>query len=264
MPRFSANGASIHYEMEGPENGRVVTMSHSLSAHSGMWAPQVPALVARGYRVLRFDTRGHGQSNARDGPYSLEMLADDAAGLLRSLGIGKTHFVGLSMGGMIGQTLALKRPELLRTLVLCDTASGYPPESAGLWKDRIAAAQANGLAAGVEGTMDRWFSPGFMASGAPVLDAVRTMIRNTPVPGYVGCCHAISALDLTERLSGIDIPTLIIVGEDDPGTPVAMSRIMHERIAGSELVILPVARHLSNLEDVEGFNAALLDFLGRH
>ena len=264
MPRVSANGISTYYEIEGPENGPVVTLSHSLAAHSGMWAPQMPALVARGYRVLRYDTRGHGQTEAPDGPYSLEMLADDAAALLQALGVAKTHFVGLSMGGMIGQTLALRRPELLRTLTLCDTSSGYPPEAAALWQDRIAAAEANGMEPNVEPTIERWFSPGFVLSNRPVIDSVRAMIRNTPVKGYVGCSHAIARLALTDRLSGITVPTLIIVGEDDPGTPVAMSRTIHERIAGSELVILPTARHLANMETADRFNEALLGFLARH
>lgn len=264
MPKLSANGIAIHYELTGPENGPVVTMSHSLAAHSGMWAPQVPALVGRGYRVLRYDTRGHGQSEVPAGPYTLEMLAEDVIALLQGLGIAKTHFVGLSMGGMIGQTLALMRPDLLHSLVLCDTSSGYPPEAAAQWQERIAAAKAHGLEPNVEPTLERWFSPGFAADNRALMDTVRAMIRNTPVEGFVGCCHAIAKLDLTERISDIRTPTLIIVGEDDPGTPVAMSRTIQERIEGSELVVIPVARHLSNMEAVEPFNAALLDFLGRH
>ena len=264
MPKISANGIGIHYEIEGPTDGPVVTMSHSLSAHSGMWAPQVPALTGRGYRVLRYDTRGHGQTDVPEGPYSLDTLADDAAALLRALGIAKTHFVGLSMGGMIGQTLALKHPQLLRTLTLCDTSSGYPADASAMWEDRISAAEKMGLEPGVETTIERWFSPGFAADSRVVVDSVRAMIRATPVRGYVGCCHAISKLDVTPRLSEIKVPTLVIVGEDDPGTPVAMSRTIQQGITGSELVILPVARHLANTEAVEGFNQALLDFLGRH
>lgn len=264
MASVKANGISVRYRFDGPEGGPVVTMSHSLSANIDMWEPQVAALTDAGYRVLRYDTRGHGGTDVPEGPYSLDTLAQDAAALLQALGIAKTHFVGLSMGGMIGQTLALARPDLLRTLTLCDTASGYPPEAVAMWQDRIAGAEKNGLEPGVETTMDRWFSPGFVAGNKAVCDKVRAMIRATPVKGYIGCCHAISKLAATPNLPKIKTPTLIIVGEDDPGTPVAMSRTIQQGIAGSELVILPVARHLSNMETVKEFNAALLAFLRRH
>lgn len=262
MPRVSANGIAINYEIEGREGAPVVTMSHSLSANLRMWDPQMQALVGR-YRVLRYDTRGHGASEVPAGPYSLEMLADDAVGLLNSLGIKQTHFVGLSMGGMIGQTLGLRYPDRILSLTLADTASSYDPEAAKVWQQRIESARKNGLAPNVEPTIERWFSPGFIENQPATIDKVREMIRATPVEGYVGCSQAISQLDLTGRLGDIRAPTLVVVGEDDPGTPVAASRIIYDNIAGSELVILPVARHLSNIEDPVGFNAALINFLTR-
>lgn len=255
-----ANGISVRYADEGPKDAPAVVMSHSLSAELAMWAPQAAALTDR-YRVIRYDTRGHGGTEVPAGPYTLDMLADDAFGLCDALGLDKPHWVGLSMGGMIGQTAALKEPDRFRSLTLADTASGYPPEAASMWSDRIAAARADGLAAGVEGTMDRWFSPTFMATGAPVLDEVRGMIANTPVEGYCGCVAAISQLNLTDRLGEISAPTLVICGEDDPGTPLAMSEIIRDGVPGAALAVLPVARHLSNLEDVDGFNGALAAFL---
>ena len=259
----SVNGTRIAYTIDGPDGAPWLTMSHSLSANGSMWDPQMPALTDA-YRVLRFDTRGHGGSDAPAGEYTLDMLADDAIALWDDLGIETTHYCGLSMGGMIGQTLALKAPDRLRTLVLCDTASGYPAEARAQWGERIAAARANGMAASIDATIDRWFSPGFVKRDPATIDKVRAMIAATPVNGYCGCGAAIAQLTLTERLGEIEVPTLVIVGEDDPGTPVAMSETIRDGIAGAELVVLPVARHLSNMEDVAGFNAALRSFLDKH
>jgi len=254
------NGTRIAYRFDGPAGAPVLTMSHSLSADHSMWDPQLPALTDA-YRVLRFDTRGHGASAVPAGEYTLGQLADDVIGLWDALGIENTHYCGLSMGGMIGQTLALKAPERLKSLVLCDTASAYPPEAQAMWAERIKAAQANGLAAGVDATIDRWFSPGFVERAPDVIEGVRRMIAATPVDGYCGCGAAISRLNLTHRLGEIATPTLVICGEDDPGTPLAMSEVIRDGIPGANLVVLPVARHLSNIEDVAGFNAALRTFL---
>jgi 3-oxoadipate enol-lactonase len=264
MVEFAAvNGTRIAYTLDGPAGAPVLTMSHSLSADHSMWDPQMPALTDA-YRVLRFDTRGHGASDAPAGEYTLDQLAADVIGLWEHLGIASTHFCGLSMGGMIGQTLALKAPKFLRTLVLCDTASSYPPAAQAMWAERIVAAKANGLEAGIDGTIDRWFSPGFVARAPEVIAGVKRMIAATPVDGYCGCGAAISRLSLTDRLGEIRTPTLVICGEDDPGTPLAMSEVIRDGIAGAELVVLPEARHLSNMEAVAGFNTALRGFLDRH
>lgn len=260
--RITANGISIHYTLNGPASGHVVTLSHSLATTLGMWEPQVSALAAR-YRVLRYDTRGHGGTDAPGGPYSLDQLAEDAVALLRALGIERTHFVGLSMGGMIGQVLALKHPETLRSLALCDTSSRIPPEAQPMWEERIRTTEQQGMEPHVEPTIGRWFTAPFAAKNPEIVESVRAMIRQTKPHGYIGCCHAIKALDLTDRLPAIAVPTFIAVGEDDPGTPVAASRAIHERIKGSTLLILKSASHLSNIEQSEAFTRALLDFLGR-
>lgn len=254
------NGTDIAYVLEGPADAPVLTLSHSLSADHTMWDPQMPVLLDA-YRVLRIDTRGHGASAAPAGEYTLEQLADDAIALWDKLGIARTHWCGLSMGGMIGQTLALKAPERLASLVLCDTSSGYPPEAATMWGERIAAARANGMAASLDATIDRWFSPGFVERAPETIAKVRAMIAATPVDGYCGCAAAIARLALTDRLGEIALPTLVIVGEDDQGTPVAMAETIRDGIAGAELVVLPVARHIANMEDVAGFNTALRRFL---
>lgn len=255
-----ANGIAMRYADEGPKDAPAIVMSHSLSAELEMWRPQADALKDR-YRVVRYDTRGHGGTEVTPGPYTLELLAEDAMAFCDALGLERPHWVGLSMGGMIGQTAALAAPGRFRTLTLADTASGYPPEAAAGWGERIDNARANGMAAMVDATVDRWFSPGFVASGAPVLDRVRAMIANTPVEGFCACGAGIAQLNLTHRLGEIAIPTLVICGEDDPGTPLEMSEIMAAGIPGARLAVLPVARHLSNLEDVDGFNAALSGFL---
>ncbi len=260
--KIRANGIEMHYVMEGPERAPVVTLSHSLATTLGMWEPQARAL-ARRYRVLRYDTRGHGGTEAPAGAYTLDLLAEDARALLAALGITRTHWVGLSMGGMIGQTLALASPALFATLALCDTSSRVPPEARPTWDERIATAESKGMEPLVEPTIARWFTAPFIAAHPEVVDPVRAMIRATSPRGYAGCCHALKVLDLTDRLGAIRLPTVVIVGEDDPGTPVTAARTIHEHIAGSELVIIKSAAHLSNLEQPEAFTQALTGFLGR-
>jgi 3-oxoadipate enol-lactonase len=254
--KTTANGISMHYTFDGPKGAPLVTMSNSLASNLSMWDPQIPALTSR-YRVLRYDTRGHGGTDAPAGPYSLEELTEDLRALLQALGISRTHFVGLSMGGMIGQMMALKYPQMLQSVVLCDTMSRVPTEAKPLWDERIHMAETRGMEPLVESTIARWFTEPFRQQGAPVLDQVRTMIRTTPTRGY-------AALNLTDRLKEITLPTQIIVGEDDPGTPVSASRTIHEQIKGSELVILKSAAHLSNLEQAAAFNQALTAFLAKH
>jgi 3-oxoadipate enol-lactonase len=257
-----ANGINIHYELEGPESAPVVTLSHSLATDFSMWDPQVAALKSS-YRVLRYDSRGHGGTDVPEGPYTLEQMAEDVKALLQVLGIPRTHFMGISMGGMIAQVLALKSPGLLRSLILCDTSSRIPKDALPIWEERIELAQKQGMDSLVETTMERWFTASFRRNPLPVHERIRGMIRATPVKGYIGCSRAIMGLNLTERLSGITLPTLIVVGESDPGTPVSASQAIHEQIKGSELVILESAAHLSNIEQEGAFNTAALDFLRR-
>ena len=260
--KITANGIQMHYTLEGPAEAPVVTMSHSLATDLSMWDPQAKALAQR-YRVLRYDTRGHGGTDAPAGAYTLTQLADDARALLKTLAIVRTHWIGLSMGGMIGQTLALTSPDILKSLSLCDTSSRIPADMKHVWDERITTAETKGMDPHVEPTIARWFTPKFVESRPDVVEPVRAMIRRTPAKGYVGCCHAIKALDLTDRLKAITLPTLIIVGAQDMGTPLAASQAIHQQIAGSELVVLDPASHLSNLEQPEAFTRALEEFLKR-
>jgi 3-oxoadipate enol-lactonase len=260
--KIMANGIDVNYTLDGPAGAPVVTLSHSLATDLSMWEPQVKALQGS-YRVLAYDTRGHGGTDAPAGAYTLDMLAEDGRALLRALGIARTHWVGLSMGGMIGQALALTAPELFQSLSLCDTSSRIPAEARPVWQERVKTAETQGMEPLVEPTLGRWFTAPFRESRKDVIGRVATMIRNTSPRGYAGCCHAIAALDLTDRLSAIKIPTLIVVGEEDQGTPVAASRAIHAQIAGSELQIIKSAAHLSNLEQPEAFTRALTAFLAR-
>src|SRR5207249_5458883 len=258
--KITANGISMNYTLDGPTGAPVVTLSHSLATTLAMWEPQLKALTAR-WRVLNYDTCRHGGTDAPRGAYTLDQLTDDAQALLRALGIPRTHWVGLSMGGMIGQVLALRASDVLLSLSLCDTSSRIPADAKPQWEDRIRTAEAKGMEPLVEPTLARWFTAPFRERRKDVVDRVATMIRTTPVAGYVGCCHAISALNLTDRLSAIKLPTIVIVGEDDPGTPVAASRLIAENIKGARLEIISSAAHLSNIEQPEAFNRALSGFL---
>ena len=254
------NGIQINFELTGQKAAPVVMLSHSLACSLVMWNPQLDLLESH-FRVLRFDTRGHGDSDAPEGAYTLELLAEDAIGLLDALDIDRVHFVGLSMGGMIGQCLALDYSSRLKSLALCDTAAVMPDDVQSIWKQRIKAAQAEGMQGQVDEILERWFTPEYLIKNPPEVEMIRQQVLVTPVAGYTGCSEAIRGLNYIDRLSEIDTPTLIMVGEEDPGTPVAASEAMHARISGSKLVILPGCRHLSNIEASAAFNEGLLQFL---
>ena len=258
--KIKANGIEINYEVEG--NGPWLTLSHSLACNLHMWDPQMPVLT-KSFKVLRFDTRGHGQSGAPAGEYTLEQLADDLKGLLDALKIKQTHWAGLSMGGMIGQAFALKYPGVFQSLVLADTTSRRPPNAGQMWGERIQNAQAKGMGALVQGTLERWFTEPYRNSRKDVMERIGNDIRNTPVAGFVGCCHAISKVDYLDRLKEIKVPALVIVGEQDHGTPPEAARAIQQNLPGSELKILPSAAHLSNIEQADEFNKAITGFLDR-
>jgi 3-oxoadipate enol-lactonase len=261
--KIEANGIQINYKWSGKEGAPIVALSHSLGSSLEMWNPQTAALEPN-YRVLRFDTRGHGGSQAPATHYSLEQLGEDTVSLVDALGIDGFHFVGLSMGGMIGQYLALNHGDRLRSLALCDTAARIPPEAQSVWQERIDAARENGLEALADDTLQRWFTPAYLDRNPPEVQLIRKLFLSTPLAGYIGCSEAIRRLDYLEQLAEINIPTLIVVGRDDLGTPVEASEAMHKRITDSRLVVLDSAAHLSNVEQSKAFNQALVEFLDRH
>ena len=261
--KAQTNGIETYYELHGQEGMPWLVLSHSLACSTRMWDEQIAAFKDR-YRILAYDTRGHGSSQAPAGAYTLEQLADDLKALLDRLGISRAHYCGLSMGGMIGQTYALKYPGTFSTLVLADTTSRMPAEALPAWQDRIRTAETKGMQPLVEPTLARWFTEPYRKAQPQIMQRIGNLIGSTPVAGYVGCCHAIPKIDLAARLKDIRTPILIIVGEDDPGTPVAMSKEIHENAPGSKLVVLPKAAHLSNIEQSAAFNRALDEFLKAH
>jgi 3-oxoadipate enol-lactonase len=258
-------GLELYYELHGTpdrEDLPWLVFSHSLACNSAMWAPQLDEFT-RDFRILAFDTRGHGRSDAPAGPYTMDELAGDTWRLLKSLGIPSAHFIGLSMGGMIGQALALEHPECVSSLTLADTTSRWPPGAAAMFGQRAATALTSGMAPLVEGTLARWFTPEFHGSNPAAVARIGEMILTTPVAGYVACSEAIPRIDYTDRLREIRCPVLVIVGDRDPGTPVAMSQAIHDNAPGSQLEVIDHAAHLSNVEQPEAFNRTLRGFLDR-
>jgi len=256
--KVKTNGIEINYEVEG--NGPWITLSHSLACNLHMWDEQME-LLTRHFKVLRFDTRGHGQSTAPEGDYTLEQLADDVHGLFAHLGITATHWVGLSMGGMIGQTYALKYPGVFKSLVLADTTSRRPPNAAQMWGERMEIARAKGMAGVLDSTLARWFTAPYIQARPDIMKRIGDDILNTPVAGFCGACAAIAKVDTLDRLQEIKCPVFITVGDQDHGTPPDMARAIHANLPGSSLAIIESAAHISNIEQSEVFNKNLINFL---
>lgn len=254
--KANVNGTEIYYELHGRESAPWLILSHSLACTVRMWDPQIAAFQDK-YRILAYDMRGHGQSAAPAGPYSLEMLAEDVLELLKILKIQKACFCGLSIGGMIGQTLALKQPGLFERMVLADTGHAQNADAIKQWEERIRIAEEKGMQALVAGTMERWFTEPFRAT--PAARKIADLIAVTPVAGYVGCGQAIMKLNTTARLKDIKLPVLAVAGEQD--LAAAGTRHIGENVPGAKLVMIPQAAHIANIEQAEAFNKALRDFL---
>jgi 3-oxoadipate enol-lactonase len=261
MSKISVNGININYRLEGPDSGKTVMLSHSLASSLHMWDSQVPALADARFRVLGYDSRGHGGSDVPPGPYTMDMLADDATALLDSLGIEKVHFCGLSMGGMIGQLLGARNPERISSLILSSTSAYMPPPH--LWNERIEAVQKEGMVSVADATIDRWFTGKGRKQMPERVKAVKNSILATPPEGFCACCEAIRDMDLRKILPDITAPTLVIVGALDPGTPVSAAEYICGRIGSSQLKVIPDAAHFVNVEYPEVFNEELIGFLNR-
>ena len=254
----NVNGVDIAYRFDGPADGRVLLVANSLMANGSMWDWNVPAFADR-YRVLRYDKRGHGRSSVVPGPYSIAQLADDAAGLMDALQIEKAHFMGLSIGGMIGQQLGARYPERMHSLSLCNTASEMPPRS--LWEDRFQIARTQGLAGLVDGTIGRWFTAPFIERAPHDIEKVRQMILGTNVEGYIGCGSAVRDMAQSTMLLKIKTPTLVLSGRHDPACTVDQGIVLNRLIDGSRMVIIEDAAHLSNIEQPAQFNQAVRAFI---
>tara|TARA_R110002095_G_scaffold76607_2_gene65515 strand:- start:4562 stop:5353 length:792 start_codon:yes stop_codon:yes gene_type:complete len=252
--KVTANGTEFDTRLEGPDGAPVVTLSHSLCCDLSAWDELAEDLKAD-YRVLRYSLRGHGNSGATLGPYDFKLLADDMAAIQDAYGITKSHVIGLSIGGMIAQEYALSFPDRILSLVISSSLCALPDGAAALWPERIRMVSEQGIEATVDGSMDRWFVPGSL-EGRSALDArVRQMIRETSVDGYVGCSHAIAGIDLKDRVTAISVPTLVIVGREDMGTPLSSSELIHRQIEGSKLVVVDNAAHQLAMDKPDIFNA---------
>lgn len=258
--KITGNGIEIHYDQAG--SGPFVTFCHSLATDHTIWSSQAKTLQDR-YSVLTYDLRGHGRTSASSGAYTLELLADDVLALWDALRIDASHVVGISLGGMIAQTLALRARKRVASLVLADTSSFYPPDAASNFNERAHLVSEQGVGVMVDSTLERWFTTAYRAARPEVLERIGNLIRGTSVAGYAGCCQAISKLNTFEHLDEIRCPALVIVGEEDQGTPPEMARALAGGIKGARLEIIPGA-HLTCIEQADHFNRLLSDFLSAH
>jgi 3-oxoadipate enol-lactonase len=256
----SARASRLHYRLDGPAGAPVVVLGPSLGTSLEMWDAQIPALTER-WQVLRYDLRGHGNSPAPDGPYTIADLAQDVLALLDQLRISRVAFCGVSLGGAIGTWLAVHHPDRLSALVLCCTAARFGEPEA--WHDRAYRVRTEGSDWLAEPTTQRWFTGGFPTSSPTEVHRLLMMLRGVQTEGYAGCCDALAGFDLRSRLREIRIPTLVIAGADDPATPVTMSRELAHGIPDADLVVVPDAAHLANVEQPSAVTAAIVDHLNR-
>src|SRR3954470_18892112 len=254
--KAAVNGIEINYEVHGKDGAPWIVWSHSLASSVRMWDPQIAAFKDR-YRHLVYDMRGHGATSAPKGPYTLEMLADDALAVTKSLNIQRAVFCGLSIGGVSGQTIALRGAGPFERMVLADTGHAQNADAIKQWGERIAIAESQGMKPLVASTMERWFTPPFRESAAA--KKIADIIAATPVAGYVGCGHAIMKLNTTARLKEIKLPVLAITGESDGAA--AGTKYIGENVPGAKFVSIAQASHIANVEQPEKFNQALRDFL---
>ena len=260
MPHIETSTITIHCTDEGPRDAPAILFSNSLGASLDMWRDQAMAF-AQDYRVIRYDQRGHGQTDVPPGPYSFEALCDDAVALLDALGVERAHVVGLSMGGMTALGLAIDHAERVASITACNCVAGYGPEALAIWDERMAIVASKGLDAVLDGTLERWFTQPTRDARPDDMTAVRAMIAATPRDGYLGCCGALKQLAYTDRLSRITVPCLFVAGTHDAGAPAAAMRDMHAAVAHSRYVELDAA-HVSNIERPAEFNRAVAAFLG--
>jgi 3-oxoadipate enol-lactonase len=256
------DGRRIYYDIAGPETGPAVCFTHSLASDGGMWAEQIPVLLAAGFRVLRLDMRGHGGSDPVAGDYTMAALADDVAVALDALGIAKVHFIGLSIGGMIGQAFAIGHGARLASLMLCDTLPATLPGAAEAWAPRIAAIkQANSCAPLADGTMERWFTDAYRPRDPARWRQIRDTIAATTPQGYLGCAAAILNFDFLPKLPTLKVPTLVLCGAEDPGTPPAENKRIAGLVPGARYEEIATARHFPNVEQPDAFNKVMMGWL---
>ena len=257
MAEMKIGGETFNVEVEGPENAPVLMISNSLGSNLHMWDDQIPAL-SKHFRVVRYDSRGHGLSAAPAGPYSLEQLGKDALAILDALGVKKAHWMGLSKGGAVGQWLLLNAPDRIERAVLANTAAQFG--TADTWNDRLRTLRELGLQGMVDAVIDRWFTKEFQDKAPEAIARIKAAFEKTPADGYAACMAALRDIDLRDAIRNIRNQVLVIIGKNDPATPPEAGKAIAAAIPGARLVELDAA-HLSNIEAADEFNKAVIDFL---
>ena len=257
------NDIRVNYRIDGEAGAPWLTLVTGIANDVSMWDGQLPALAD--FRVLRYDLRGQGGTEATGGPYSIALLVDDLAGLLDALEIGGTHLAGLGLGGAIAQAAAIDHPDRVASLAPCCCRARMVPEFATLWHGLIETVKTKGFESIVEPTAQRWFSEAFKTANPDVLEGVRRMIRGTSEAGYLGCIGAFLGLDVEDRLGAIRAPTLYVSGaEDKVGGPPALMAGLAAKVPGARHVSVHGAAHIANIQNPDGFNRVLADFLREH
>jgi len=257
MAQFERDGVEFNVTLDGPENAPPLVLSNSLGTNLHMWDSQIPELTKH-FRVIRYDTRGHGQSGAPEGPYSIEALGRDALAIMDALEFDQVNWMGLSMGGMIGQWLLTHAPERIGRAVLANTGSHMPQTD--IWNQRIRTALDKGMEELTPGVIERWFTAEFRERDPDTVQKIVRMLHTTPAQGYAACCSAIRDMDQREAIRSVTHPVLVVIGAHDPATPPEMGKLIADHIRGARTVTLDAA-HLSNIEQAEAFNQAVIDFL---
>jgi 3-oxoadipate enol-lactonase len=249
----------VRHTLDGPADGDVVVLSNSIGSDLHMWDPQVKPLVDNGFRVLRYDTRGHGRSPVPAGPWTIDDLADDVVALLDRIGVASAHFVGLSLGGMTGIRLARRAPERVRSLVLCCTSAR--PGNRQMWLDRAAKVRAEGMAEVADGGVGRWFTPAWLAEHPELAGEMREMIARTPAEGYAASCDVLAGLDLTGDLPDLTAPALVISTLDDQALPPEHGRVIAAGLPGARFELVGPGAHLGSFEQPERFSRLIVEHL---
>lgn len=252
------SAVEVHHVVTGRADAPVVVLSNSLGATHAMWDENLSELEQH-FRVVRYDTRGHGDSPVPSGPYSIDDLTDDVVALLDHLGVRRAHFVGLSLGGMTGMRLAARHPERVDRLVVLCTGAHLTPSSA--WHDRAATVRAEGTRAVAEAVVARWFTPAYLQDNPEVKARSEATVAGTPDEGYAGCCEVIGAMDLRADLASITAPTLAIAGADDPATPPPHLQAIAESVDDGRLLVVPDSAHLANAQQPRAVTSAIVDHL---
>lgn len=256
------NGRTIAYDLIGPESAPVVCMTHSLASDSGMWAEQVPALLRAGFRVLRIDMRGHGGSTPVAGDYTMSELALDVADTLEALSIQRVHYIGLSIGGMLGQAFALEHHTKLASAMWCDTLPASPAGASEVWQQRVdTVRKANSLTPLADPTIERWLTDAVKTQRPGRWKQIRDTIVGTTPEGYLGCVAAIRNFDFVPRLPQLRVPVLVVCGADDAGTPAAENRRVAGLVQGARYEEIADARHFPNVEHPDTFNRIMVEWL---